>query len=158
MGISYGGALALKCALDYPDHIDGVMTVAMLVDEPRGYVKPVVQLANLPFINPLLPQHLKNAAREVVTRRPQIGPLFNKLQSLTCPVTIVHGDRDHLVSLTSAHRLRHYFSNDADISLEEVAGGSHFLECEQPDLIYSLVAALKHRALQAKLAKPSPPN
>jgi len=145
MGVSYGGALALKSALEYPDLIHGVFTVAMLVDRPRGYVESAVRLAHLPGIYHALPQHLKNAAREVMGRKSQIGSLFERLPNLTQPVTILHGNRDQLVSLSSAHRLGDYFGDKKDVEVREFHNGTHYMECERPNMIYSEIEQLKAR-------------
>lgn len=144
-GVSYGGALSLKCALDYPDYIDAVMTVAMLVHEPRAYVRGSVKLGGVPGINHALPQYLKNARREVIARRAQIKPLFEKLKTIHQPVTILHGNRDNLVPLSAAKDLQSYFSADQDVRFQLIKNGTHYLECERPNLLYKELDLLNER-------------
>ncbi len=146
MGVSYGGALALKSALDYPQYVDGVMTVAMLVHEPRAYVRAGIKLGGVPGINHILPQYLKNARREVIARRAQITPLFDDLKKMHQPVTIIHGNRDSLVPLSSVKDLKSYFTNEQDVEFSLAKNGSHYLECERPRFLYQELEKLKKRA------------
>lgn len=146
MGVSYGGELALKAALDFPDEVKGAVTVAALITEPRPYVQPFVDLAGLPFVSPLVPRTLHHSRAEVAGRRTQIGPLFERLKDLRSPVTILHGDFDHLVDMADARTLRRYFSDDADVEVRTVSGGSHFLEMQFPKLVYNAVEGVIQRA------------
>lgn len=146
VGVSYGGELALKAALDFPEHVKGVVTVAALVTEPRPYVQPFVDLGAAPLIRDLLPKTLHHARAEVAGRRAQIGPLFARLKELKAPVTILHGDIDHLVDLADATTLRSYFDPDTDVVFKRIAGGSHFLELQVPRLVYEAVRDVIGRA------------
>lgn len=146
MGVSYGGELALKAALDFPKEVRGAVTVAALITEPRPYVQPFVDLAGHPFVSPLVPRTLHHSRAEVAGRRAQIGPLFERLKELHSPVTILHGDFDHLVDMADARTLRRYFPDDADVEVRTVSGGSHFLEMQFPKLVYDAVEGVIQRA------------
>lgn len=139
MGVSYGGELALKAALDFPDVVEGVVTVAALINEPRDWVHPFVDLGGAPVIRDLLPKTLHFAREEVEGRRAQIGPLFARLKDMTRPVSIMHGNVDHLVAKDDAKTLAGYFGPEADVSMVEVSGGTHFLELQNPNQVYDAV-------------------
>lgn len=146
MGVSYGGELALKAALDYPSTIKGAVAVAALVTEPRGYVQPIVDLGGAPVVRDLLPRTLHHARAELAGRRAQTGALFARLKELKAPVTILHGDLDHLVSLGDAETLRGYFAPGADVVFERIRGGAHFLEMQFPRRLYRAVRDVIARA------------
>lgn len=146
VGVSYGGELALKCALDFPDAVKGAVTVAMLVTEPRPWVQKVIPLAETPGLKQALPHYLHNARAEVAGRRDQIGGLFARLKELQAPVTILHGDLDTLVAKADAHTLRDYFAPDADVRFEEVKGGTHYLELQFPKKLYAAIRDVIARA------------
>jgi pimeloyl-ACP methyl ester carboxylesterase len=152
LGVSYGGALALKTALDMPDLISGVVTSAALVTEPRAYVLATLPLGEAPGLKQLLPGYLRNARAEITGRRTQIGGVFSRLKDYRLPVSILHGDADHLVSLSDATTLRAYFARDADVELEVVRGGSHFLELLHPRRLWQAVQSVIARA-NAKSAR-----
>ncbi|MBY0422106.1 MAG: alpha/beta hydrolase, partial [Parvularculaceae bacterium] len=147
LGVSYGGALAMKLALERPDKVAGVVAVAALVGEPRSYVQPFADLGGAPGVRNVLPRHLHLARAELAGRRPQIGPLFARLKAYRRPVRILHGDADHLVPLSDAHLLRTYFAADADVSIDVVKGGTHFLEMQAPMRLYGAVDAVMKAAL-----------
>lgn len=149
LGVSYGGELALKTALDYPQVVAGAVTVAALVTEPRGYVQPFADLGGAPLVRNLLPKELHHARAELEGRRSQIGPLFARLRHFEKPTTILHGDLDHLVAFEDAQTLRSYFGPRADVALERVKGGSHFLEMQAPERLYAAVADVMKRAGRA---------
>lgn len=146
LGVSYGGELALKCALDHPEKVKGVVTAAALVTEPRSWVQPFVDLGGQPVVRNLVPRTLHHSRAEVAGRRAQIGPLFARLKQLRAPVTILHGDVDHLVALSDAKVLRSYFADDADVVLDVVKGGTHFLELQFPRRVLAAVKGVIERA------------
>ena len=146
LGVSYGGELALKALVDHPDKVKGAVTVAALVTEPRPWVQPFVDLGGAPVVRSLLPRTLHYAREEVAGRRAQIGPLFDRLKEVRAPVTILHGDADHLVSRTDAATLKGYFAPGADVEFREVRGGTHFLEMQFPSLLFDAVKGVISRA------------
>lgn len=146
VGVSYGGALALKTALDYPRRIVGAVTVAMLVNEPRRYVLATTRLAGLPLVREALPAYLHTARAEVAGRRSQIGPLFERLKGLDIPVTAMHGDLDTLVPMSALDELVGYFGPGADLEIERVRGGTHYLELQFPNRIYKAIRGVIARA------------
>lgn len=146
LGASYGGELALKALVDHPDKVKGAVTVAALVTEPRPWVQPFVDLGGAPVVRSLLPRTLHYAREEVSGRRKQIGPLFARLKDVTAPVTILHGDVDHLVGMDDARQLKAYFAPGADVEFRHIRGGTHFLEMQFPALVFDAVKGVISRA------------
>lgn len=146
LGVSYGGELALKALVDHPDRVKGAVTVSALVTEPRGWVRPFVALGGAPVVRSLVPRTLHYARAEIAGRREQIGPLFARLKGVTAPVTILHGDVDHLVGMEDARTLKSYFRGDADVEFRHVRGGTHFLEMQYPRLLFDEVKRVISRA------------
>lgn len=146
LGVSYGGELALKALVDFPQHVKGAVTVAALITEPRPWVQPFVDLGGAPVVRSLLPRTLHHARAEVAGRRAQIGPLFARLKDVTAPVTILHGDADHLVDMADARTLKGYFREGADVEFRHVRGGTHFLEMQFPRILFDAVKGVIARA------------
>lgn len=146
VGVSYGGALALKTALDFPNRVAGAVMVAMLVSEPRPYVSKSVKLAEWPVVRDVLPGYLHNARKEVAGRREQIGPLFDRLKELKVPVTILHGDLDTLVAPEAASELQTYFAEGVDKEFELIKGGTHYLELQMPQRVFKAIRGVIERA------------
>jgi pimeloyl-ACP methyl ester carboxylesterase len=146
LGVSYGGELALKAALDFPERIKGVVTLAALITEPRPWVQPFVDLGGAPVIRSILPRTLHHSRAEVAARRAQIDAVFSRLKDIKCPATILHGDIDHLVASSDAETLKGYFAPGADVKYQRVRGGTHFLELQFPRLVLRAVADVIARA------------
>ncbi|MEM9899591.1 MAG: alpha/beta fold hydrolase, partial [Pseudomonadota bacterium] len=102
VGVSYGGALSLKAAMEFPRHIKGAVSVAALITEPRAYVRALLPAGDWPIIKQALPCHLHNAIAEVGGRRDQVGAIFSQLKKYQQPVTILHGNLDTLVPQSDA--------------------------------------------------------
>lgn len=146
LGVSYGGELALKALVDHPDKVKGAVTVAALVTEPRAWVHPFIKLGGVPVVRSIVPRTLHYSRAEIAGRRSQIGPLFDRLKEATAPVTILHGDVDHLVGMDDAKTLKGYFGPQADVQFRHVRGGTHFLEMQFPRLVFNEVKNVILRA------------
>lgn len=149
LGVSYGGELALKALVDRPAEVKGAVTVAALINEPRGWVHPFIALGETPAVKSVLPRTLGYSLEEVAGRRAQIGPLFARLNEVTAPVTILHGDADHLVGMDDARTLKSHFGPQADVEFRHVRGGTHFLELQFPKLVFDAVKGVIARAERA---------
>ena len=146
LGVSYGGELALKALVDHPDQVKGAVTIAALITEPRSWVQPFVDLGGAPVVRSMLPRTLHYARQEVAGRRSQIRPLLSSLKEVTAPVTIIHGNVDHLVSRRDAEALKSHFGPGADVEYRHVTGGTHFLELQFPRLLFDAVKGVIARA------------
>ncbi|HNS86596.1 MAG TPA: alpha/beta hydrolase [Parvularculaceae bacterium] len=149
LGVSYGGELALKALVDRPDAVKGAITLSALINEPRGWVHPFITLGETLLVKSVLPRTLGYSLQEVAGRRAQIGPLFARLKEVTAPVTILHGDVDHLVGMNDALTLKGHFAPDADVEFRHVRGGTHFLEMQFPKLVFDAVKGVIARAERA---------
>lgn len=154
MGVSYGGELALKAALDFPDDVKGVTTVAALIDEPHDYALRLEKFAmDLEeggagkYIEPLAPTRWTTVRAEVAGRRDQIGPILDRLQAFTHPVEIIHGDFDAIVPRANADKLAQHLSKASLGTVDIVPGGTHYLELQYPRRVYQAVQRVIDRAL-----------
>ncbi len=143
LGVSYGGELALKAALDYPETVKGVVTVAALIDEPHDYALQLEKIGGTPGVEDFMPDRWKRVRAEIAGRRDQIGPLMAKLESLAAPVEVMHGDFDALVPKSNADKLMATLPNAA---LDIVPGGTHYLELQYPRRVHAAVERAIRRA------------
>ncbi|WDI31387.1 alpha/beta hydrolase [Hyphococcus flavus] len=145
MGVSYGGELALKAALDFPGQILGVVTVAALIDEPHDYALKLEQLGGESGIESYVPNRWQKVRAEIAGRRAQIGPLMERLKSLKAPVEVMHGDFDALVPRSNAETLMGALPESVG-ALEIVPGGTHYLEGQYPRRVHRAVQRVIERA------------
>ncbi|MHA7871220.1 MAG: alpha/beta fold hydrolase [Hyphococcus sp.] len=144
LGVSYGGELALKAALDYPDAVKGVVTVAALIDEPHDYALKLEALGGAPAIEPLVPNRWQKVREEIAGRRAQIGPLLDALRHLRAPVEVLHGDFDALVPKSNAEKLMRHLGDNARLDI--IPGGTHYLELQFPRRLHRAVQNVIDRA------------
>ena len=144
MGISYGGELALKAALDFPDKVQGVVTVAALIDEPHDYALTLEQLGGEPAIADYVPNRFQKVRAEIAGRRDQIGPLLDRLKDLHVPIEVLHGDFDAIVPRSNAETLMSRLGPNA--SFELIPGGTHYLELQYPRRLHAAVERVIERA------------
>ena len=151
MGVSYGGELALKAALDFPDVVRGVVTVAALIDEPHDYALTLEKLAvDLEeggagkWIEPLSPNRWNKVRAEVAGRRDQIGPLLERLENINAPVEVIHGDFDAIVPKSNAEKLMNVLGENA--ALDIVPGGTHYLELQYPRRLHQAIGRVIERS------------
>lgn len=145
LGVSYGGELALKAALDFPDQVHGVVTVAALIDEPHDYALKLEQIGGASAIEPFVPNRWQRVRTEIAGRRAQIGPLLGALPALKKPIEVLHGDFDALVPRSNARTLMEALGPEANAGLEIIPGGTHYLEVQYPRRL--------HRAIQRVIAR-----
>ena len=133
LGISYGGALALTAALNYPDNIEGVITGAALITEPHNYARAIVGSEAFKRFEGVTPKKIQHMKAEIVGRRKQIGPLLKRLAELRVPVEILHGTLDTLVPKSDAQVLLDAIGDRAHY--HEIKGGTHYMELQMPKRI-----------------------
>ncbi len=145
LGVSYGGELALKTALDFPDAVKGVVTVAALIDEPHDYALQLEKIGSVTGIEPYVPNRWLKVRKEIAGRRSQIGPLMDRLSTIKAPVEVIHGDFDAIVPKSNAKRLMEALPDDK-ADLEIIPGGTHYLELQYPRRLHRAIARVIERA------------
>ena len=146
MGISYGGELALKAALMFPEAVRGVVTVAALIDEPHDYALQLEKLGEAPGVEDWVPDRWRRVRAEIAGRRAQIGPLLDALKHLKAPVEVIHGDFDALVPQSNAHTLMRALEAQGKANLEIVPGGTHYLELQYPRRLHQAIGRVIERS------------
>lgn len=142
VGYSYGGAVALRAAIDMPDRIGGLVLVGSAADPEREEVHPLQALASLDAFSWMLPSDLANSNAELLALRPELEALRDRLPELTVPVTIVHGLDDNLVPAENVLYLRERLSGSAQARLILVEDGDHFLPWTHPEQIEAAISCV----------------
>ncbi len=148
LGVSYGGELALKAALDHPDVVKGVVTVAALIDEPHDYALQLEKIGSVNGIEPYVPNRWLKVRKEITARRAQIGPLLDRVAKIEAPVEVIHGDFDGIVPKSNAEKLMRVLPRERT-GLEIVPGGTHYLELQYPRRLHRAIQRVIERAEQS---------
>ena len=145
LGVSYGGELALKAAMDFPEHVAGAVTVSALIDEPHDYALKVEKLGHDERLDEYLPNRWKKVRDEIAGRREQIGPLMDRLKDYDGPVEVIHGDFDAIVPKANSEKLHAALSEASRGDLDIVPGGTHYLEGQYPRRLHTAVQRVMDR-------------
>lgn len=150
LGVSYGGELALKAAMDLPEKIVGAVAVSALIDEPHDYALQLEKLGGDERFEDYVPDRWKKVRAEIAGRRSQIGPLLDRLKGYRGPVEVIHGDFDAIVPKASSEKLYEALSEASRGLLDIVPGGTHYLELQYPRRVHAAVQRVMTRALASQ--------
>lgn len=97
VGHSLGGPLAVKLVADNPNTFAGMVLLAAALDpaqEPKESWRGFLLHSSLQIV---LPGAFKPSNEELWYLKTDLIPLSNQFNSITCPVWIIHGDKDSFV-------------------------------------------------------------
>jgi pimeloyl-ACP methyl ester carboxylesterase len=127
IGHSLGGPLAIKLAADNPTTFAGVVLLAASVDPAeeapekwRGFV------FNSAF-NFIMPGAFKPSNEELWYFKKDILPLSKQFNAITCPVWIVHGDKDKFVPVGNAAYAKKMLVNAKTVNTTIIKDAPHFI-------------------------------
>ena len=126
VGHSYGGTLAAVMAALYPDKIAGIVIIAGSVSPDLDKQKPLFR-----FFHPrpwrwLVPRGLNKANDEVIALEEESRSFPLLWQNIRCPVIVVHGSKDPLVSVDNTIYMQEKMIN-AQLDITVLEGANHFL-------------------------------
>ena len=145
IGHSYGGAIALKAAIDYPQYVRGILLVGGSVDPAQERVLLVQRVGAWPLIRRLIPEPLDCCNRELLALKADLLTLQTRLSRLHAHVLMLHGTKDRLVPPANVEFLERELRKVGKTDLFAkmiVPGGNHFLPWEHPEIIHNAVHEL----------------
>ena len=124
MGHSYGGALALRLGIDYPDNVGQVISLAGTVSAHYQQPKWFNYLAKNRFLNALLPTSFRQSNREMLLLSKDLAQLKKELVEITTPVVFFQGGEDILVDPLSPFE---YLSTLENLTIVYDSHKDHFV-------------------------------
>ena len=110
VGHSYGGALALQLAVDFPQHINAVVSLAGTVAPDYQTPKWYNTLAESSWITPFLTEELLASNKEMLPLAQDLEALIPALNTLDIPFYFMQGGNDVLVDPRSPFVLLPYLN------------------------------------------------
>ncbi|MDX1737226.1 MAG: alpha/beta hydrolase [Alphaproteobacteria bacterium] len=127
VGHSYGGPVVVQAALDYPDRFSGIVVAAGALDPALEEIHILQHVGNLWPISHLLPATIGNANQELMALKDELNKLKPRLNNLSVPVAIVHGEVDELVPVENVSFMKTHFPQQTIVKTDLIEGQNHFL-------------------------------
>ena len=126
-GPSFGGPLAVRLAADNPGMFSGMVLMAAALDpQAERPEKWRALFLHFPFQN-LVPGAWRTSNREIWFLKKDLIDLRTAFITVHCPVYILHGDRDMLVTLRNTDYAKKMFVHAKKVSVTVLRNSGHFI-------------------------------
>jgi pimeloyl-ACP methyl ester carboxylesterase len=130
IGHSLGGPLAIKLAVDNPNTFAGIVLLAASVspvDEAPEKWRGLFVKSSLEY---LLPGAFRPSNKELWAFKKDVILLSKQFDAITCPVWIIHGDKDKFVPVANAAYAKKMLVNAKAVETKILKGAPHFIPWE----------------------------
>ncbi|MEO1517253.1 MAG: alpha/beta hydrolase [Bacteroidota bacterium] len=127
VGHSYGGPLAARMAMDFPDRIGGLVMVAPSIDpelEPPIWWRKIVDWWGIRW---MIPSSLRVCNQEILPLKGELERMMPLWAKITAPATVIQGSKDKLVPKGNADFAQRMLTNSQTVTIDIVEGGNHFI-------------------------------
>ncbi|HEY9006813.1 alpha/beta fold hydrolase [Ohtaekwangia sp.] len=144
VGHSLGGPLIARMAMDYPELVDGLIIVAGSIDpelEPNEtwFRAPLAT----PFLSWILPRSFRASNEEIYHLKPELEQMLPLWKTIRCPVIVIQGKKDQLVSPANADFAKKMLVN-APVEFVYKDDMNHFVPWSNPELIHDAIIRMLH--------------
>lgn len=154
VGHSLGASIAPQVAVDFPEHVAGLLLLAGSLKPSLGSPRWYNYAASTWVVANLIGRTMKYSNREIMGLRKQLKLMDQKIKTskLKTDVVIMQGKKDKLVSPKNpSYAAQAWKDNFQSIALVELDNEGHFLPWRQSSLVAKLIYQLN--GLQALSAE-----
>jgi pimeloyl-ACP methyl ester carboxylesterase len=144
VGHSYGGPVATRLAMDFPEEVGGLILVAGSVApdlEPHEWYRNPLKVLGK---TGMLADEINASNLEIMALKAELTRMLPLWKNITCPVTVLQGDADVLVSPGNAAFVEKMLAGKPDIKIRMLPKVNHFIPWSHPQEIRR--AILEHLA------------
>ena len=161
VGHSLGGPIVARVAADYPERVGGLVIVAGSLDPALECPRWYNHVIGFPLVFALLSPGLRHSNEEIMAAPEQTRLLAERMDRITSPVVILHGNADGLVPVGNAAYTRASLTSAQSVQTIILDGMNHEIPFRDPGVIrravQRLAAARRHLALDGG-SSPSKPD
>lgn len=131
IGHSYGGAVVIKLQTDNVDLFDGLVLLAAAVDPKQEKPEKWRYIMRVPPLKYFLPGAYRPSNTELVYLKKELVELDKEWEKITCPVWIIHGDKDTYVPVANADYAKRKLTRAKSVDVKILPGAEHFITHER---------------------------
>ena len=143
IGHSLGGPMAIRLVADNPDYFSGIILLAGSVDpgeeKPEKW-RPVLYKTPFKFF---VPGAFRPSNQELWYLKNDLKILKNDFPKITCPVWIIHGDKDDLVPVGNAAFAKEMLVHAKKVETTILPGANHFIPWQHYEEIKAVLMKLE---------------
>jgi pimeloyl-ACP methyl ester carboxylesterase len=148
VGSSYGGPVAARLSMDYPNLMDGLCLVSASVAPSEEKIYDISYPTTHPLLRWVVPQALDNASTEKLGHREELLRMIPFWKNIAAVTTIIHGEKDDLIYPENAHFAERKLINAALVKKIMLPDEEHGIPFTNPKLFGRLVLEALKRTEQ----------
>ena len=142
VGVSYGGPIACRLAMDYPELVDGLVLVAPPIGPGLEKIFWFTYPVESPAVHWFVPRMLQTANQEKIHHKEELTKMLPLWGRIHVPVIYLQGDKDGLVDTTNAGFARQHMINAPSLDIRMIPGRGHLIAFAEKDRIEKAILDL----------------
>ena len=142
IGHSYGAAVILQVAIDYPNKLAGMGIIAGSITYDMEPVAGWRKWVDLPFVRPLLPNALRVSNDELMELRRDLRMNDDDWNNIRVPVSLIHGTKDVLVPFENLELAKEKLVHSDSVRTVVFEDENHFILWTQTEQIVKEILTL----------------
>jgi pimeloyl-ACP methyl ester carboxylesterase len=143
IGHSYGGAVVIKLQADNIALFDGLVLLAAAVDPKQEKPERWRYVMRIPPLNYFLHGAFRPSNTELVYLKKDLVELDKEWDKITCPVWILHGDKDTYVPVANVEYAKKKLLNAKTVEVNILPGADHFITHERYEEVKEVLMKLQ---------------
>jgi pimeloyl-ACP methyl ester carboxylesterase len=142
IGHSLGGPMIVKLQVDNENLFKGLVFLAAAVDPDEEKPERWRFMVNGSVLQYFLPGAFRPSNEELVYLKTDLKYLDKEWDRITCPVWIIHGDKDTFVPVANVEYAKKKLTKAKSVEVKILPGAKHFIPWEQYDDIKEVLMRL----------------
>ena len=142
IGHSYGGSVIVKLQADHQDLFDGLILLAGALDPKEEKPEKWRYIMKIPPLKYFLPGAFRPSNTELVYLKEDLKELDKQWERITCPVWILHGDKDSYVPLANSAYAKKKLTKARSVEVKILPGADHFIQRDRYEDVKEMLMKL----------------
>ncbi len=157
MGSSFGGPIAAKIAIMYPERFHQLVMLAPAIDPDTEKYWWFHHFIRGGLIRAMMPRFVNNATDEKMAHVEELRKLLPEWSTLSIPITMVQGDADNVVYPSNIDfAKKQLLGKPAEFVV--LPGSGHMIRNQNPELVRSIVLKARKKAKHRLFRTRKPEN